>query len=143
MDFLSGHGATLTWGTHSLIVTSVSVSADAGSEIDMTSMSSEVVSDPYNSNRKLVVRDYDSCVSAKYGNELTVEFLCGTNMATASNLTMVGSKRLLTFAMKTGDGATGVATYINSQTALMTQLQLSGSVGELMRGSASFKISGR
>jgi hypothetical protein len=82
-------------------------------------------------------------VSAKYGNELTVEFLCGTNMATASNLTMVGSKRLLTFAMKTGDGATGVATYINSQTALMTQLQLSGSVGELMRGSASFKISGR
>jgi hypothetical protein len=140
MDFLSGHGATVTWGTHSLQVTSVSVSADAGGEIDMTSMSSEVVSDPYNSNHKLVVRDYDTCMSAKYGNELTIEFFCGTSVGKSDTLTMVGSRRNLSLVFQ-GDKTT--MTYINSQTALMTQLQLSGSVGELIRGSASFKISGR
>jgi hypothetical protein len=144
MDFLSGHGASLTWGTHSLVVTSISVSADAGGEIDVTSMSSEVVSDPYNSSRKLVVRDYDTWASSKYGNEMSVEFVCGTQMAKSDTLAMVGSKRNLTLAFKTGDGPSGsFETYISSQTALLTQLQVTGSVGELMRGSMTFKISGR
>lgn len=143
MDFLSGHGATLTWGTHSLTVTSVSVAADGGSEIDMTSMSSEVISDPYNSNRKLIVQDFDSYVSPKYGSELSVEFYCGTQMAKSDTLTMVGSRRNLTFRIQTGDTPSVAEVYISSATAILTKLDISGSVGELMRGSASFKISGR
>lgn len=143
MDLLSGHGATLTWGTSALTVTSVSVSAEAGSEVDMTSMSSEVVSDPYNSNRKLVVQDFDTYVSSKYGNELSVEFYCGTQMAKSDMLTMVGSRRNLTFRIQTGDTPSVAETYISSATAIMTRLEMTGSVGELMRGSASFKISGR
>jgi hypothetical protein len=141
MEYLSGHGATLTWGTHSLNVTSVSVSAVGGSEIDMTSMSSGVTSDPYVTSRKLVVQDFDTYVSAKLGSELTVEFLCGTQMADPVNLTMVGSRRPLTFRLQTSPVT--AQTIISSATALMTQLQMSGSVGEYMRGSVSFKISGR
>ena len=143
MDFLSGHGASVMWGTHTLTLTSLSVSASPSSEIDITSMSSEVVSDPYESSHKLVVQDYDTFASAKYGTEFSVEFYAGTAFASSHSLSMVGSRRNLSLKFNVSTGAASYQTYIDNRTALMTQMQITGSVGEYVRGSATFKLSGR
>lgn len=140
-DVVSGQGSTFTWGTTSFIITSVQVSNALGSEIDITSMSSEVVSDDENTDRKLVVQDVDYCFSGKGGAEIGIEFFVPAGSTVTNPLDLVGSKRPLKFAMPESPGADSDGISIEG-TAVLSRLQFSVSTGEYVKGSATFKLSG-
>ena len=139
MPYISSHGATLTWGTFTFQITSLQVAANAGSEIDITSMSSEVVSDPANNNRKMVVPDFDTASSARYGSEISVEFYAGLGITAANYFDVVGSKRAFTLTLP-GE-STGTSLSINKM-AILTQMQLGATTGEYVKGSATFRVTG-
>lgn len=127
-----------------LHVTALQVNAQAGGEIDITSMSSEVVADPANSRHKLIVPDYDSAVSARYGTEVQMEFFAGAEITATNYFDIIGSKRNLTIKLpKSIDEPATVGFQILGRTAILTQMSLGGSSGELIKGSATFRISGR
>lgn len=112
-------------------------------------MSSEVVTDPENSRRKLIVPDFDAAVSARYGTEVSVEFLAGVEVAAENFLDVVGSKRLLTVSLPRDEsgstvliGGTPQGGFRISKNAIMTQLTLTASTGDFVKGSATFRITG-
>lgn len=141
-DVVSGQGSTFTWGTTSFIITSVQVSNGLGSEIDITSMSSEVVEDSENTNRKLVVQDVDYCFSGKGGAEIGIEFFVPAGATVTNPLDLVGSKRSLYFALPGSPGSDSAGITVQG-TAVLSQLQFSVSTGEYVKGSATFKLSGQ
>jgi len=143
-SFVTPHGGTFTWGTVTLHVTALQVNAQSGGEIDITSMSSEVISDPANSRHKLVVPDYDTGISARYGTDVQMEFLAGAEITATNFFDVVGSKRLLTIKLpKNIDETATVGFQILDRTAILTQMSLGLSVGEMVQGSATFRISGQ
>lgn len=112
----------------------------------MTSMSSEVVTDPSNSRHKLIVPDYDSAISARYGTEVQMEFYAGTEITATNYFDVIGSKRLLTVKLPKSANANDTATVgfqILERTAILSQMTLGASAGEYVKGSATFRISGR
>ena len=139
-DVVSGQGVTFTWGTTSFLLTSLNLSNSSGSEIDITSMSSEVVTDSENTSRKLIAQDYDSCFSARGGGELSIEFFADSSIANSNYLDLVGSQRTIDLKFPGPDGV-GVGFSVN-QTGLLTQMTLGVATGEFVKGSASFKLSG-
>lgn len=139
-DVVSGQGATFTWGTTSFLLTSLNLSNSSGSEIDITSMSSEVVSDSQNSQRKLIAQDFDSCFSARGGGDLSIEFYADSSISNSNYLDIVGSQRLITLKLPGVDG-TGVGFSIE-KTGLLSQMSLGVATGEFVKGSATFKLSG-
>jgi hypothetical protein len=127
-----------------LHVTDLQVNAQSGGEIDITSMSSEVISDPANSRHKMVVPDYDTGISARYGTEVQMEFFAGAEITATNFFDNVGSKRLLKIQMPKSINETGAVGFqILDRTAILTQMSLGGSVGALVKGSATFRISGQ
>ena len=143
----SPQGCTFTWGTSVLDVTSFQVNAQSGGEIDMTSMSSEVVSDPDNSNKKYIVLDFDTYHSVKYGTDVSVEFFASGNAVTTNwYFDSIGKKKVLSVMLPRGPyglpGAGGGHAFVN-KTALLTSVTLGAAAGEYVKGSAVFKISGR
>ena len=127
-----------------LHVTDLQVSAQSGGEIDITSMSSEVVADPANSRHKLVVPDYDSAISARYGTEVQMEFFAGAEITATNYFDVIGSKRNLTVKFpRSVDQTATVGFQILERTAILTQMTLGASAGEYIKGSATFRISGR
>lgn len=143
MPYISSHGATFTWGTLTFQITSLQVSANAGSDIDITSMSSEVVSDPANTDRKMVVPDYDTAVSARYGSEMSIEFFASRDITAANYFDVVGSKRTFTLTLPPGEGTAASGTFSINKTAILTQMSLGAATGEYVKGSASFRVTGR
>lgn len=143
MALITSHGATFAWGTYTFQVTSLQVSASAGSEIDITSMSSEVVSDPQNSSRKMIVPDYDAAVSARYGSEMSIEFFASSDITATNYFDVVGSKRAFTLTLPGGEGTAGSGTFSINKTAILTQMSLGAATGEYVKGSASFRVTGR
>lgn len=141
-DVVSGQGSTFTWGTTSFIITSVQVSNGLGNEIDITSMSSEVVDDSENTSRKLVVQDTDACFSGRGGGEIAIEFFVPVGAKVKNPLDLVGSKRPLYFAMPDIPGHSSPGIEIEG-TAVLSQLQFGASTGEYVKGSATFKLSGQ
>jgi hypothetical protein len=141
MPYVSAHGATFTWGTFTFQITSLQVAANAGSEIDITSMSSEVVSDPANSNRKMIVPDYDTAMSARYGSDFSIEFYASPDLTATNYFDVVGSKRAFTFKLPSNELGTGVGLSIQ-KTAILTQMQLGATTGEYVKGSATFRVTG-
>lgn len=135
VEFVHGQGATLTWGIENFYVKSIQFSNSLGSEIDITSMESLLTSDPYDSNRKLVVQDADSCFSGKGGGEVSAEILIPNTSSATNPLDVIGSKRPL--QIKLGVGGISI-----QSTAILTQYQLGISVGEYVTASATFKLSG-
>lgn len=107
-------------------------------------MSSEVVADPANSRHKLVVPDYDSAISARYGTEVQMEFYAGAEITAANYFDVIGSKRLLTVKLpKSANETATVGFQILERTAILSQMTLGASSGEYVKGSATFRISGR
>jgi hypothetical protein len=86
---ISGHGTQFTWGTVSLSLTSISVSA-SGNATEITSMSSTVRTDAANTNARLVVRDYDAGLAPEV--DVAVEFIAGTALNTQTVTTWVGER---------------------------------------------------
>jgi hypothetical protein len=142
MNLVTPQGATVSWGTTRLDVISVSLSAEAGSEIEMTSMSSKVRQDPNNFRRNLITRDYDVCFDGGRAPSVSFEFLAGTAADSGISLMDVGSVRDLQIAMTYAGNTNNLAINITKVTAFLTQVQLTGSAGEYVRGSATFKLSG-
>lgn len=144
MSFVSSHGSRIRWGTTDLNVTAISFSAGSGGEIDITSMESSVRPDPQNSNRKLIARDYDSCFDDGNRPDVSIEFFAGT---VGFSLADVGSKRSFSAqfyppGVSSIIGGDGPPINITGVSAVLTQLQLSGTAGEYVRGSATFKLTG-
>jgi hypothetical protein len=142
MPYISPQGATFTWGTFTFQIASLQVSANAGSEIDITSMSSEVVSDPSNSDRKMIVPDYDTSVSARYGSDFSIEFYASPNLTATHYFDVVGSKRAFWLRFPSNELGQGVGLSIQ-KTAILTQMQLGATTGEYVKGSATFRVTGR
>jgi hypothetical protein len=140
MSLITPHGATIRWGTANIEVTSVSLSGSA-EEIDITSMSSRTRQDPQNSSRWFITRDYDVGFNGAVP-DVSVEFFA---RAGGISLMDVGSKRTFFaqfFQEPVGNFAGPLAFEISGVEAILTQLQLTGSAGEYVRGSATFKLSG-
>lgn len=146
MDIVSGQGSTFTWGTSTFLITSVQVSAsnDTGGEIDITSMSSEVIEDTENSGRKLIVQDFDACFSKRQGQgtELSVEFYASTDIADANYFDLIGSKRDLLLQFPRTANGEGVGFTVRGK-GLLTSMQLGVSAGDFVKGSATFRMSGQ
>jgi hypothetical protein len=140
MSLITPHGATIRWGTTDINAVSISLSADVGGEIEITSMSSKVRADPQNTNRRLITKDYDACFDGGNVPAVSVEFFAGTSGISLSD---VGSSRLFNVSFLRADNtAGGPALQIPQCSAVLTQVQLTGSAGEYVRGSATFKLSG-
>lgn len=142
-SFVTPHGSTFTWGTVTFHLTSLQVNAQSGGEIDITSMSSEVVADSANTRHKLIVPDYDTSHSARYGTDIQIEFYADAQLTATNYFDCIGSKRKLSLKIpKSIDETAAFGLQILERTAAMTQMSLSGSFGEYVRGSATFKLSG-
>jgi hypothetical protein len=145
MSRVSPQGTVLTWGTTRFLATSISVSASAGNEIDITSMSSEIVTDPENTNRKLVKQDFDSCFATD-GGEVSIEFFAPTGNWIFSS---VGMRKTMTLRFPIDEKGTIVLNSTDPnmlgivKTAVMTQAQISATTGDFIRGSATFRLSNR
>lgn len=130
--------------------TSVTYSASAGDEIEITSLASSVITDPSNTNRKYVRRQYDTCFAGEAA-EVTVEFFASHG---ANLMSLVGHARPLSVAIPdTEEGGTittvssGTLADVNQRhsfatTAILASLQLTATTGEYVRGSATFRLTG-
>jgi hypothetical protein len=139
MSLLTPHGATIRWGTTDIEAVSISFSADAGGEIEITSMSSKVRPDPQNTNRRLITKDYDACFDGGNAPEVSVEYFASTG---GISLTDVGLSRQFSASVRNADNTSALVTVVPSTSAVLTRVQFSGSAGEYVRGSATFKLSG-
>lgn len=119
---------TLRWGTTDIGVTSMQYSRSAAGEIDITAMSSEVVTDPNNTTHKLVKKSVDYGVIDM--GELSCEFYGPGEF----NESLVGTRRSLTV------GGAVSATFSSVQ-AYLTQVSTQIAAGDLVKGSCTFKLS--
>lgn len=136
---ISGHGTQFTWGTVTFSLTSVSISSSAD-EVEITSMSSYVRTDPLNTNSKRVVRDYDS--GSAGDTTINVEFVAGPWINTLLVNDWVGQRRDLFFRFPANDLGQGTG-FGGTAPAVLTQISLGASTGDYVRGSAVFRLSGR
>jgi hypothetical protein len=131
MGFISSQGITVQFGTggsgFSLDATSISWSGASINEIDITSMSSTVLQDSQNTNKKFVARAIDFAVK-DYGT-ITVEYL-----GPALSNTWLGATRSLVFGGNTHAGNFG------SWTATVEGLSAEASAGELVKGTVVFRL---
>jgi hypothetical protein len=121
---LSSQGITLDWGSTKIGVTRMSYSGSAAGEIDITSMNSTYVTDPNYSDHKLMKKDVDFSVIDL--GELSCDFFgpCGFG------IDLLGTQRTLS-----------VSSLNLSSPAFLTAISHEVVVGELVRGSCSFKLS--
>lgn len=136
---LHAQGAVCRWGTTEFHITSLSVSNSAGQEIDITSMSSQVTTDPDDTKRNFIAQDFDCAFSAQGGGEIAIEFLADNSIG--DPWSCVGYKRLID--IKAGQGAPGQFghNFFWLGTAILTQVQAQLSTGDFIKGSAVFKLS--
>jgi hypothetical protein len=149
MSRITSQGTKVVWGGIELRATSVTYSASAGDEIDITSLASVVVTDPNNSYRRFVQREFDACFSGDAA-EVTVEFFAAAN----TNLrNLVGYRRQLTVNMpetETGGFVTTIsnvpgfvdAAHSFSGFAVLGSVSYTATVGDYVRGSATFRMTG-
>ena len=103
-------------------------------------MSSTVKTDPENTDRKYVVRDYDSGYAAQ--TEVSVEFVAGTVINTQNVTEWVGLSRPLSVTLPADDLGRGAGLRVTSP-AVLTQISLNVGVGDYVRGNATFRLSGQ
>jgi hypothetical protein len=121
---LSSQGIIVTWGTTDIGVTRMSYSGSAAGEIDITSMDSMSVTDPNFSTHKLIKKSVDYAVIDL--GELSCEYFGPTGFGTD----LLGTQATLS-VNELG---------LNSQ-AFLTAISAEVVVGELVRGSCTFKLS--
>lgn len=150
MSRITSQGTIVVWAGVTLEATSVTYSASAGDEIEITSLASGVITDPNNSYRKYVRREYDTCFAGEAA-EVTVEFFAkhGANLTA-----LVGHKRPLSVTMPDTEVGGTVTTVSNAtladvnqrhsfgMDAILSSLQLTATTGEYVRGSATFRMTG-
>lgn len=144
MKLITGQGTQFKWGTTSLSLTSLSVSAGGvENEIDITSMSSKVTEDEEKPEQKYITKDTDTCYAGESNCEIQVEFFAEEFINNGNVLELVGKKRDLLLILPNNDGGQPTAAgYTVAQTAVLTQMALNASTGEFVRGSATFRLSG-
>ena len=133
MSLVNSQNATFIWGNARMDVTGVSFSSSA-SEIDITSMYSRVANDLENSGRRFVIKDND--VFSREA-EISCEFLA-TNPGLSVDL--LGYRRLLVIQFR-GENGLGTA-FEWSDFAILSKLSFAASVGDFVRGSATFLVTG-
>lgn len=122
----SSHGITLSWGTTNIGVTSMQYSRSAAAEIDTTGFTNTINQDPDNTDRKYIVRSVDYAVVDP--GELSCEFYGPGGF----NENFLGIKRVLSL--------TGLTTGPSTQ-AVLTQISTQLAVGDLIKGSCTFRLS--
>ena len=144
MNPVTGQGTRFAWGTAQYTLTAVSLQSGGGggSEIDITSMSSKVVTDGDNTNKKFVTRDVDSAFAGAGDVSLSVDFLLDSKIATTQVHSAVGLKRQLVLTLPSSDAAAFAPGIKIESSAVLTQLSLGVSTGEYVSGSATFRLSG-
>jgi hypothetical protein len=135
---LSSHSLRLSWGGSVVYAESMKRTASSSSEVDVTGMNSYITEDNENTDRKMIWKEVESCVADP--GELNVEFL-----AVSADITdlpdSVGCKRSLRVLEKDNDGnATG--NVLISYQAILTQVSFDAAVGQYVRGSVTFRLSG-
>lgn len=137
MDPYVAHGGTLSWGTYRLAVTSLQYSSQVNSEIDITSMASDVSQDPGNTQRKLVDQEFDTCFAGGGGGELNIDFFVYSTDLSIFNA--VGHTKRIEMWVQPSTAA--APTFFFGFTAGLSQVQLGANTGEYVKGSAVFKLS--
>lgn len=127
--FQSSHGVSLAWGTTRIGLTSMQYSRSAAAEIDTTGFNNTVFQDPQNTNRKMLVKSVDYAIVDP--GELSCEFYGPGGF----NETLIGIKRHLSLA--SADGVSNSP----SGPAVLTQISTQLAVGDLIKGSCTFKLS--
>lgn len=123
-------GVVMRWGTTQINALSLQVSYGAEGEIDMTGINAAaVVTDPLNSQHKLVAKSVDYSIIDI--GELSCEYLGPGQF----NTTLIGSKRPLTITIA---GSTAFS-WISQ--AFLTRNDHQMQAGDLVRGSCTFRFS--
>lgn len=135
----SSHRLSLSWGTNAFAVTSLKRSASSSVEVDVTGMDSYFTSDPENTNRKMIWREVESCVAD--AGELAIDFIATSGSQIYALTDSIGIKKLLKVNERGSDG-NDTGNVLISYQAILTKVDLDASVGEYVRGSVTFKLSG-
>jgi len=123
----SSHGVNLTWGTTVIHVTSMQYSRSAAAEVDTTGFDNTVYQDPQNTNRKMLVKSVDYAIVDP--GELSCEFYGPGGF----DETLLGLKRSLSVQGGVANSPSGWA--------VLTQISTQMAVGDLIKGSCTFKLS--
>lgn len=94
-------------------------------------MNSQFTADPSNTDRKMIWKEVEACVADP--GELSIEFFAVSSQMYALP-DAIGLKKLLTVR----DSGSALFSY----QAILTRVDLDASVGEYVRGSVTFKLSG-
>jgi hypothetical protein len=134
----SSHYLKLYWGGNVFYANSIKRSASSAVEVDITSMNSTITSDPDNTDRKMIWKEVESCVADP--GEIAVDF-----WAVSADLEglpdALGYKRLLQ-VRKVDDFGNETGDVLVSYQCILTKVDLDANVGEYVRGSVTFKLSG-
>jgi hypothetical protein len=134
----SSHCLKLYWGGNVFYANSIKRSASSATEVDVTSMTSTITSDPDNTDRKMIWKEVESCVADP--GEVNVEF-----WAVSEDLyglpDAIGYKRLLQVRELDQNG-NPTGSILLSYQCILTSVSLDANVGEYVRGSVTFRLSG-
>jgi hypothetical protein len=134
----SSHCLSFSWGENAFNATSIKRSASSAVEVDVTHMESKITSDPQNTDRKMIWKEVESSVVEP--GEVAIEFFAvSTQMYALPEA--IGWKQLLTVTERDLDG-NDTGNVLVSYQAILTKVDLDAAVGEFVRGSATFKLSG-
>jgi hypothetical protein len=144
MGLITGADVTFSWGTVTFALTSLSVDITASGEVDITSMSSITYNDPENTGKKFIHKDFDCPISEC---EIRIDFFAEDSLINGQNPNKwVGLKKNLTVGFQPNDGSVkflsgGPSPFHLNSMAVLTNFSLTDSVGEFVRGSATFRLS--
>ena len=134
----SSHCLKLYWGGNVFYANSIKRSASSSTEVDITNMDSTITSDPKNTKRKMIWKEVESCVADP--GEVTVDF-----WAVKEDFyglpDAIGYKRLLQVKEVGVDGRETSKVLVSYQ-CILTKVDLDANVGEYVRGSVTFRLSG-
>jgi hypothetical protein len=134
----SSHCLKLYWGGNVFYANSIKRSASSATEVDVTSMDSTITSDPKNTNRKMIWREVDSCIADP--GEVAVDF-----WAVKEDLyglpDALGYKKLLQ-VKEVGTDGRETSNVLLSYQCILTKVDIEANVGEYVRGSVTFRLSG-
>ena len=134
----SSHCLSFSWGENAFNATSIKRSASSAIEVDVTNMKSKITSDPLNTDRKMIWKEVESGIADP--GEITIEFFAISRQMYALP-DAIGWKQLLTVTERDLQG-NDTGNVLVSYQAILTKVDLDASVGEFVRGSATWKLSG-
>lgn len=128
-DAVPASGVTMSWNGFSFQPTSISYQRSAAGEIDCTGIDDEQVKDKKNTGRFLIKKRVDFGVIDP--GELTIEFVGPPSL----NESQIGLKDTLRVS-----AAKGLDNCPDNVKAILTSVSAQAQAGELVRGSATFRL---